>query len=118
MTVLDMLATTAAPWAHLYSNSKSVAAGVAFLHVGGLVFGGGRAITADCKTLAVKRNAAAERELDEILVNGALLSRDEAVIRSGKLEPARGWSRLKIRAGLSLALWFGTMLVGNLLTSA
>ena len=55
------------PWAHLYNDHSNVSAGVAFLHLGGLLAAGGFAIAADRGTLrafagdaAVRRSHVAE----------------------------------------------------------
>ncbi len=40
-----------APWAKLYSDSNVLPAAVAFVHVAALLFGGGRAVTADLLAL-------------------------------------------------------------------
>ena len=55
-------------WASLYANSAAIRSGVAFLHVGALLGGGGSAIAADLGTLrAIKRGADALRaELDRL----------------------------------------------------
>jgi hypothetical protein len=51
-----------APWAHLYNDHSNVSAGVAFLHLGGLLAAGGFAIAADRGTLrAFAGDAAARR---------------------------------------------------------
>ncbi len=40
-----------APWAKLYADSKWLPTGVAFIHVAALLWGGGRAVTADLLAL-------------------------------------------------------------------
>lgn len=43
------------PWASLYADSKVVSNGVTFLHLGGLLLGGGAAVTMDRETLGARR---------------------------------------------------------------
>ena len=61
MTVPESLIKLFEPWNDLYSHSKLTATVVIFLHVGGLLLGGGLAIAADRSTLRALRNAAGER---------------------------------------------------------
>jgi hypothetical protein len=57
------LAHLVARWAELYSASASLRTLVAFVHIGGLVGGGGAAVVADRATLmATRRGAAIGRE--------------------------------------------------------
>lgn len=44
---VDRLVNFVAPWAGIYADHTAVATAVAFVHLGGLVFGGGRAVVAD-----------------------------------------------------------------------
>ena len=46
-------------WVSLYANHAALRTGVEFLHIGGLVAGGGCAIAADFATLAAVRDTAA-----------------------------------------------------------
>jgi hypothetical protein len=55
MSVVSAAATLAAPWAHLYNDSKLLSTGVTFIHLGGLLLGGGFAIAADRATLRLPR---------------------------------------------------------------
>lgn len=57
MTIVSTAAAFAAPWAHLYGDSKVVSTGVTFAHLGGLLLGGGFAIAADRATLRLQRTA-------------------------------------------------------------
>src|SRR5271169_3436902 len=50
-------------WTSFYSNHGVVRTVVGFLHIGGLVIGGGCAISADRLTLRAARRGAAERAL-------------------------------------------------------
>jgi uncharacterized membrane-anchored protein len=56
-----MLTHLVESWASLYSNHPALRTGVGFLHVGGLVVGGGCAIAADRITLRVVRGDVATR---------------------------------------------------------
>ena len=48
-------------WASVYANHAALRTGVEFLHLGGLVAGGGCAITADLATIVAARDASATR---------------------------------------------------------
>lgn len=47
MAIVETLVSALKPWADFYGSNKMVAAGVEFLHVGGLLVGGGFAIASD-----------------------------------------------------------------------
>ena len=55
MTIPAGLEAFAQPWAALYADSKVVSNGVTFLHLGGLLLGGGAAVTMDRETLGARR---------------------------------------------------------------
>lgn len=58
-----------APWKSIYDNSTAVSTGVTFVHVAGLLFGGGFAVAADRSTLrAVKSGDEMfrRRQVDEL----------------------------------------------------
>ena len=55
------LAKLAAPWAHVYGDSKVISAAVTFLHLAPLVIAAGAAFAADRATLRVVREGPAER---------------------------------------------------------
>ena len=58
MTAPAALIDLVKPWADAYSNSKLLATVVTFVHVGGLLFGGGLAVAADRGTIrAMRRDA-------------------------------------------------------------
>jgi hypothetical protein len=46
-------------WVSLYANHAALRTGIEFMHIGGLVAGGGCAITADLATIAAVRNGSA-----------------------------------------------------------
>ncbi len=50
-------------WNSFYSNHAAVRTLIGFLHIGGLVIGGGCAISADRMTLLVRRRGTAAREM-------------------------------------------------------
>lgn len=56
MTIPDGLTAFVHPWAALYGDSKGVSNTVTFLHLGGLLLGGGAAVTMDRETLAAARS--------------------------------------------------------------
>jgi hypothetical protein len=47
-------------WAHLYGDSKALAAGIMFVHLAGILVAGGFAIVADRASLVLAREAAAD----------------------------------------------------------
>lgn len=47
MAIVESLAAALKPWADFYGNTKPLQAGVEFLHVGGLLVGGGFALASD-----------------------------------------------------------------------
>jgi hypothetical protein len=53
-----------------------------------------------------------------LLANGAMLQRAERDLRTGRGSPASAWRRLRRSATASLALWFGSVLLGTALLSA
>ena len=55
------LVRLAGPWGDLYSNSKGLETTITFLHVGGLLLGGGLALATDRTTLRAIRQAVHER---------------------------------------------------------
>jgi hypothetical protein len=55
------LADLAGPWQSLYADSKVVSAGVNFVHVGGMLVGGGLALGADRQTLRAAHGTDADR---------------------------------------------------------
>ena len=54
--IIDVLSHLLESWASLYANHAALRTGVEFLHLGGLVAGGGCAITADLATIAAARD--------------------------------------------------------------
>ena len=47
MAIIETLVAALKPWADFYGNTKPLQAGVEFLHVGGLLVGGGFALASD-----------------------------------------------------------------------
>jgi hypothetical protein len=60
--MLSALRDLAANWGSYYSNHAALRTIVAFVHIGGLVVGGGAAVVADRGVLAASRRGEAERE--------------------------------------------------------
>ena len=57
MTTLQTLADLLAPWQSAYSNSKTLSTGVTFVHLAGLLYGGGFAVAADRAVLRAAKGA-------------------------------------------------------------
>jgi hypothetical protein len=60
-TFVNALAGWLEPWAALYGESAGLQAGVVFLHLGGLLIGGGGAVAEDLATLRAARGDPARR---------------------------------------------------------
>ena len=56
-----MLSHLIESWVSLYANHAALRTGIEFVHIGGLVAGGGCAITADLATITAVRDGSAER---------------------------------------------------------
>src|SRR5471030_2154696 len=56
-----MLSHLLESWISLYANHATLRTGIEFLHIGGLVAGGGCAITADLATITAARQGSATR---------------------------------------------------------
>ena len=61
MTAPASLVALVQPWADLYSNNKLVSNAVMFVHLGGLLLGGGGAVAADRDTIRNSRTSEAEQ---------------------------------------------------------
>jgi hypothetical protein len=86
MTAPESLVHLLKPWADFYSHSKTATTIVQFVHIGGLLMGGGLAIAADRGTLRALRLAAHERSghlRDLADVHRWVLSGLAAVVASG-----------------------------------
>lgn len=156
----ETLAAWFGPWASFFGDHAVVSIGVAFLHVGGMLWGGGRAVSADLLTL---RSPARDRFVAEghlrflaashrdvlrglvvtvasggllfaadvehylgawtywakmaavaaLLVNGLILRRFEAPLGAETGDGGdAAWSGARRHAGISLVLWFITLLLG------
>jgi hypothetical protein len=66
--VLASISDLVAPWARLYGDSKLVSTGVTFLHIGGLLLGGGCAVAGDRMSLRFRSldPACQHTHLDEL----------------------------------------------------
>lgn len=153
----ETLAAWVGPWAAFFGEHGAVSIGIAFLHVGGMLWGGGRAVTADLLTLRAPSRerfladgqlgflAASHRDVLRglvvtagsgillfaadlehyigaptywakmgavavLLINGLFLRRLEAPLAAEGGEAA--WAGARRHAGISLVLWFVTLLLG------
>ena len=61
MTAPAGLVALVQPWADLYADSRAVSSVVMFLHLGGLLLGGGGAVAADRDTIRNSRTSEAEQ---------------------------------------------------------
>ena len=67
-TVLQSVAAAAKPWASLYGDLRAVSSTVTFLHLGGLLFAGGLAVSSDRATFRALRGTDEDRSrlLDDL----------------------------------------------------
>jgi hypothetical protein len=85
---IHALAHLLAPWQSLFSNSKVVSAGVTYVHLAALLFGGGFAVAADRAALRAARGTAENRRrlLDDLAaVHRPVLSGLAVLVVSGVL---------------------------------
>jgi hypothetical protein len=61
MAAPEFLVHATQGWARVYADSKALSTGVIFIHLAGLLLGGGVAITADLETLKASREPEAVR---------------------------------------------------------
>ena len=61
MPFLASITHVVGTWAHLYSESKAVSSGVTFVHLGGVLLGGGFAVATDRMTLRAAPSDPARR---------------------------------------------------------
>jgi hypothetical protein len=61
ITVIQTVATAAKPWAKLYSSSNAVSSAVTFIHLAGLLFAGGLAVSLDRATFRALRGTEDDR---------------------------------------------------------
>jgi hypothetical protein len=59
--IIEVFSQLVESWTSLYANHAALRTGIEFLHIGGLVAGGGCAITADLATITAVREGAAAR---------------------------------------------------------
>src|SRR5215475_4238105 len=110
-------------WNSFFSNHAVIRTFIGFVHIGGLVLGGGCAIAADRMTLRAAKRSAAERlyQLDALRnTHRIVLVSLAAVAVSGLLLFAADsetflYSRffwMKVTSTISVALWMLTTLAG------
>ena len=63
-----MLSHLLEAWTSLYSNHPALRTGIEFMHIGGLVAGGGAAITADLATITAAREVSGARTTQLLLL--------------------------------------------------
>ena len=63
-----MLSHLLESWSSLYANHAALRTGIEFMHIGGLVAGGGCAITADLATITAAREGSATRTTQLLLL--------------------------------------------------
>jgi hypothetical protein len=88
LVITDVLSSVIQTWASLYANHAALRTALEFLHVGGLVAGGGCAIAADRITLVAKREPDPTRRFRLETLHGThrvVLYALAAVIASGVL---------------------------------
>ena len=61
MTLIQTLAEVAKPWADFYAKSKPTALGATYLHIAGVMIGGGFAMASDRAALRVSRGSTEDR---------------------------------------------------------
>lgn len=115
-TIIQTIATTAKPWASLYSNYTAVAVTVTFAHVAGMLFAGGIAISTDRATLKALRGTEEDRArvlTDLEKTHTWVLTGLTVVLLSGLLQ---AFSDVKT-FGVSIVFWTKMALVALLLVN-
>lgn len=114
--LIHALAHVLSPWQSTYSNSKAVSSTVTFVHLGGLLFGGGFAVAADRATLRAVRATPEQRwqVLAELhAVHRPVLAGLAVLFTSGVLQAAADVQTF----ATSPVYWTKMALVGLLLTN-
>jgi hypothetical protein len=116
-----MLSHLFASWASLYGNHAALRTAIGFAHVGGLVVGGGSAITADLATITADREGPDARSsqlhllnrIHRLVVGGLLaLFASGALLFAADVETFLGSRLFWLKMGLvALLLMNGTLLL-------
>lgn len=113
MTAPASLVALVQPWADLYSNNKLVSNAVMFVHLGGLLLGGGGAVAADRDTIRNSRTSEAEqachladlRVVHRIVMMGLLVTFLSGLLMlAGDLETLLGLTVFWVKMALIVAL--------------
>jgi uncharacterized membrane protein len=113
MTAPASLVALVQPWADLYSNNKLVSNAVMFVHLGGLLLGGGGAVAADRDTIRNSRTSEAEqachladlRVVHRIVMTGLLVTFLSGLLMlAGDLETLLGLTVFWVKMALIVLL--------------
>jgi hypothetical protein len=117
-------------WSAVYASHAALKTGIEFVHIAGLVAGGGAAITADLATITAARAKSATLAvqlqmlkrthpivivgLSALFISGLLLfAADVDTFWTSRMF----WLKMALVATVSLLLWLVTMLSGSALTN-